>query len=343
MTVIPLPRSFLNRGSVATLAVAIAVAGCGGGEAEQSSTAASEGGSRSAEGKRFAYIGGQVGDPNYKAVGCGAKARAEELGAEFEQQDAETFAPSDQIPVLNSVAAQKPDGILISPTDPNALYAPLKVINERIPVATVVNSLTNTDSISGQVLVDNYGGGQAAADYLAKLADGKKAKVGVFTFQAGGSKAADDEWKGFEAQVEKYPNFEYIGPQFQGPTSQISDAASKMNAVLAAHPDLFGMFATYGFAGQGVLTSVRQRNADVNVVSAYSATTPELVSALKSGRLSAIIDYPFREAGAAAVDQLAAKLAGEPVKPTISFSSTVYTQESFDDPKEAKNLGPATC
>jgi ribose transport system substrate-binding protein len=335
-------RASGSAGWLAVLAVAGVLIGCGGDEGD-ASTAASEEGSRSVKGMKFTYVGGQVGDPNYKAVGCGAKARAVELGAVFDQQDAESFAPTDQIPVLRSVAARKPDGILISPTDPNALYAPIKVINERIPVQTVINSLSNTDSINGQILVDNYGGGQAAADYLAELADGKKVKVGVFTFQAGGSKAADDEWKGFEAQVEKYPNLEYIGPQFQGPTSQISDAASKMNALLAAHPDLFGMFATYGFAGQGVLTSVRQRDADVHVVSAYSATTPELVSALRSGRLSAIVDYPFREAGAAAIDQLAAKLTGEPVEPTVSFPSVVYTQKSFGDPAQAKNLGPATC
>jgi ribose transport system substrate-binding protein len=340
MTRIELARRRIA-GGLAALTLVAGVVGCG--DDDDDATAAADNGALSAEGKKFTYIGGQTGDPNYKAVACGAKAKAEELGASLEHQDAKSFAPADQIPALNSVAARKPDGILISPTDPNALYAPLKAINARLPVETVVNSLTNPDSINGQVLVDNYGGGKAAADYLAELADGRKAKVGVFTFQAGGSKAADDEWKGFEAGVAEHRNLEYIGPEFQGPTSQVSDAASKMNAILAKHPDLFGMFATYGFAAEGILASLDQRNADVTVVSAYSATTPDLVSALQDGKLSAIVDYPFREAGAAAVEQLAAKLAGRRVKPTVEFGSEVFTKASFDDPAEAENLGPAEC
>jgi ABC-type sugar transport system substrate-binding protein len=78
-------------------------------------------------------------------------------------------------------------------------------------------------------------------------------------------------------------------------------------------------------------------------VSAYSATTPELVAALKAGTVAAIVDYPFRQAGAAAIDQLAAKLDGKPITKTVQFPSTVYTQASFDNPAQAKNLGPAVC
>jgi ribose transport system substrate-binding protein len=344
------------------VALAVFLTACGGGgDSSNSSTETTEaagagneagetgGGTKdtattlSAEGDKFVYIGGEVGDPNYKAVGCGAKEKAEELGADFEQQDAKSFAPSDQIPVLNAAAAQNPSGLMISPTDPKALYAPLKAIDGRLPVETVVNTLENTDSINGQVLVDNRGGGEEAAVYLAELADGKEVEVGAFSFQRGGSKAADDELEGFEAKLKDYPNITYIGAQFQGPDSQITDAAAKMNAILASHPKLFGMFATYGFAAEGILASRLQRGSDFDLVAAYAATTPQLVKALKEGALAAIVDYPFREAGAAAIEQLAANLDGQTVKPSVEFKSITYTKQSFGNPEEAENLGPAEC
>lgn len=327
------------RASAVAVLLAVSIAACGGASSSQGS--ASPG--RSLSGKKLVYIGGQVGDPNYKAVGCGAKAEAERLGGKLSQQDAKSFAPADQIPVVNSAAAGQPDGMLISPTDPHALHAPLKVINADRPVETVVNALDDTSSINGQILVDNYGGGKLGADHLAKLAEGKPAEIGAFSFQPGGSKAADDELKGFEAELRKYPNLTYIGPQFQGPDAQVTDAASKMNAVLTAHPNLLGMFATYGFAAEGILTSAAQRNAAFHLVAAYSATTPQLVTALRNGNLSAIVDYPFRQAGAAAVDQLAAKLDQHPVRKTVSFPAAIYTSSSFSDPAQAKNLGPASC
>jgi hypothetical protein len=54
-------------------------------------------------------------------------------------------------------------------------------------------------------------------------------------------------------------------------------------------------------------------------------------------------DFPLRQAGASAVDQLANELSGGPVEKTVTFGPNVYTQESFDDPELSKDLGPARC
>lgn len=296
------------------------------------------------QGKRFVYVAGANGDPNYAAVGCGAKAEAERLGATVEQQNVTAFTAAAQIPVLNAAVAGRPDGVLISPTDPEGLYAPLKAAaGRRIPVATVVNQLSKPDFVDTEVTVDNFGGGRAAARHLAEQAGGRAVPVSVFTFQAGGSKAADDEWKGFEEEVKKYPNLRYLGPQFIGADNQVAEATAKMNAVLSADPDLFGVFATFGFAGEGVLAAARQRGVAPVVVSAYSATTASLVEALKAGTLSAIVDYPFREAGAAAVTELANQITGKPVRKSVPFESKVYTKASFDDPAQSAALGAVSC
>jgi ribose transport system substrate-binding protein len=305
-------------------------------------------GGAQAGGLHFVYVGGAVGDPNYAAVGCGAKARAAELGATVEQQDARTFSPADQIPVLNAAAASAPSGIMISPTDPNGLHAPLSVVHDRgIPVVTAVNELANPDSIDSAVLVDNRGGGAAAARYLAEQATatrpGERVKVSMLTFQAGGSKAADDEWRGFEEEIARHQNIDYVGAQFLGPNDQVAKATELTNAVLSRDPDLFGMFSAFGFAAEGMLVANRQRGASPLVVTAYSATSQALVDGLRAGTVAAIVDYPFKEAGAAAVDQLVNAATGKPVEKTIPLGAITYTRAAFDDPATAGALGPVTC
>jgi ABC-type sugar transport system substrate-binding protein len=59
--------------------------------------------------------------------------------------------------------------------------------------------------------------------------------------------------------------------------------------------------------------------------------------------MAAIVDFPFRDVGAAAVQQALAAVNGETVEETVSFESVLYTQDSFDDPQQAENLGAVDC
>lgn len=321
------------------------ITGCGSDDSTTTKGDATASGSDAAatapnlSGKDFVYIGGQTGDPNYAQVGCGARAVAKKLGATVIQQDVKKFTAASQTPTLNAVAARKPDGIIISPTDPVGLFAPIKATTTKgVPVVTAVNSLDDPSALASQVLVDNYGGGVKAAQYLAQKAAGKKVKISVFSFTKGGSKAADDEWKGFEAEIKKHPNVEYLGPQFVA-----DDAAKKMAGVLSRNPDLYAVFSTFAFAGQGILTTVKQRNADVVQVTAYGASFKPTADALKAGTIDAIVDYPFVKAGEAAMQQLANKLQDKPTKPTVRFGSEIFTKGSLSDPEKAAKIGVFKC
>lgn len=323
---------------VALLAASGALAACGGSDG---AAAGGGGGDSGVSGKKITYVATQ--NPTYDAIACGAKARAKGLGMEFGQQNANVFTASAQIPVLNAAVAQRPDAILISPTDPNALRAPIGSASKSIPVATILNTLNDPSSVTSQVVYNNEANGREAAKFLAERADGRDVKVATIALSPGASVAADDEIKGFEEQIKKYPNIEYLGPEYAGTEDETGDATARTNALLSAHPDLFGVFTYANLAANGILTAKRQRDSDVLVVAGYSGTDRELVGALKSGQVAAIADFPFRESGATAVDQLANKLSGKPVKKTVTLQPTLYTRDSFENPKLKGDLKPPNC
>lgn len=351
-TASPGPRPRIATGVLALLLAVSVLAACGAGggsgDTPGGTDAAAAGGNAAgaeeggADDLRFVYLSAPLGDPNYASVACGARIEAERLGVTVEHQESQDFTAASQIPVLNSVVATRPDGILISPTDAEGLIAPLAQVTERgIPVVTAVNTLNETSGVAAQVLVDNLGAGRSAARFIAEQADGREVSVAVLSFNAGQSRAADDEWRGFEEEIANYPNVTYLGPQFVG-----SDAASSteaMNALLTQEPDLFGVFTAFGASAQGILASVRQRGVEPVIVSGYAAATAEVVDALRSGEMAAIVDFPFRDVGAAAVQQSLAAATGEPVEQTVSFESILYTRDSFDDPEQAGNLGAVHC
>lgn len=294
----------------------------------------------SAGGKKFAYIGSNFA--TYDTIYCGALAEAQRLGASVSKQLSQDFTAASQIPVLNAALASKPDGVLISPTDPNALYAPIKAaVAGGIPVVTADNTLINTDQLTSQSLVDNRASGTMAAAYLAKQASGRKVKVGVMSFTSGGSAAADAEWHGFEDEIKKYPNIDYIGAQFnQGGAAETTPTAAGM---FARNPDLFGMFGTEGDASTGIITAAKQRGLHPLVVAGYAAQTDSLVAALKSGAVAAITDFPFRLVGVNGIDQLVNKLTGRPVDAAPSLSAVLYTKADLDKPGVVLGSAQSKC
>lgn len=278
------------------------------------------------EGLSITYLSAPLADPNYGAVACGARIEAKRLGVDFAHQESQDFSAAGQLPDINAAVASAPSALMITPTDPNALIAPLtRIVADGIPVVTTINELTNAAGITAEVAVSNYSAGKLAADFIAEQADGAKVTLAALSFLAGGSLAADEELRGFEEGIAAYDNITYAGASYVD-----SDAASStqaMNAVLAREPELFGVFTAFGASAQGVLASTRQRGVKPVIVSGYAANTSQIVQALGTGEVAAIVDFPFRDAGAAALSQAVMAALDLPVEKRQEYESVIYTQD----------------
>src|SRR5215212_11977259 len=88
-------------------ALALVVAACG--DDDSGSGGSSSGGKKN---YKMTLIAGVKGDEFYITMNCGAQQKAKELGATLDFQGPDKFDAAQQTPIVNAVAAKKPDAVL---------------------------------------------------------------------------------------------------------------------------------------------------------------------------------------------------------------------------------------
>src|SRR5437660_1661202 len=215
---------------VAVAALMLVVAGCGG-----SSTSGSAG-----KHYRITLIAGTTADNFYVTMNCGAQSEAKKLGVTYTFTGPNHVDPASQIPVVSSVTAQRPDAVLIAPTDVTALIQPMQQMKAAGIKIVEVDTHVNDASIGvSHIASDNKKGGEIAADTLAQQVGGR-GTVMVVNVNPGIS-TTDARDQGFHEQMaSKYPGINVLSTQYDNDDQ--ARAAQVLTATYAAHPDLVGIF-----------------------------------------------------------------------------------------------------
>src|SRR5215218_3157342 len=193
---------------LASAALAVTVAACGDDDS------GGGGGSSSSGGKdyKMTLLAGVKGDEFYITMNCGAQAEAKKQGVTVDFQGPDQFDPSLQTPIVNAIAAKKPDALLVAPTDTKAMYVPIKqVADGGSKVVLVDTTLEQPDLAVSQIASDNEAGGREAAKALAELIGGS-GKVFVVNVKPGIS-TTDARAKGFEEGAKEL-GLEYLGQDY---------------------------------------------------------------------------------------------------------------------------------
>jgi ribose transport system substrate-binding protein len=332
MTANPHKRALLV---AATAALALATtAAC------SSSGGSGSGGGDSVQGKKITLITGVKSDPFYITMTCAAQAEAKAKGFAFTADGSAQWDVSVQRPLIDSVGAAHPDGLMISPVDTEALTPSLKQIQSSgTKVALVDTSVTDPSVGVTRISSDNEKGGQVAADALAQQM-GQKGSVIVISVKPGIS-TTDARIKGFTEEMAKYPNIKVLPTLYDNDLP--ATAASQIQSTLAAHPDLGGVFAGNTNTGQGVATGLAQAGKQGTVKVAAFDAEPDEITALKNGTLQVLVAQDPAAIGTQAVDQLAAAFSGKPVQASIGTTMVAITKSNLDDPQIAKYVYKASC
>jgi ribose transport system substrate-binding protein len=301
-----------------------------GSAACSNSAGPAAGGNSSQAVQSVALIGGVRDSPFYAAIDCGAKTEAKKLGIQYTYAAPGTFDPAAQQPVLSSVIANSPQAILIAPTDKVAMEAPMRQAKAaNINLITVDTQLDNTADLSSQVNSDNVAGGALGADTMAGLIGGKGKVVAIS--EPPGSSTDDQRVEGFVNQMKaKHPDITVLETQYADHSAQAT--ASKVASVLAANPDLKGVFAVDNFTGDGAPIGVRNANARSSVKIVAFDAQPSQVEALKVGDIDAIISQNPFDMGVLGVDY-AVDLGKAQQVPTKKITGlTAITKDNVDSP-----------
>ena len=314
--------------AVGLATAALVLAACGGDDEGGGS------GGSGAEKKAYSMtlIAGVRGDEFYITMNCGAQAEAKKLGVTLNFQGPNEFAADLQTPIVNAVAAKKPDAVLIAPTDTKALYAPIKALSDNgSKVVLVDTTLEQPDLAVSQIASDNEGGGKVAAETLAKLIGGQ-GKVFVNNVKPGIS-TTDARAKGFEDGA-KAAGLDYIGQQYN--QDDPAKAASITKSILAKHPDLKGIFATNLFSAEGAASGIREAGKQDQVKIVGFDAGPKQVKDLEEGTVQALIAQRPADIGRQGVQQAYAALEGQATKKEIGTGFVSLTKENLAENQDAQ-------
>jgi ribose transport system substrate-binding protein len=324
-----MPRTSRPAKAAAALLAALTLGAAACGEDEGGGGGGGGGGGDKAY--KMTLLAGVKGDEFYITMNCGAQAEAKKHGVTLDFQGPDQFDASLQTPIVNAIAAKKPDALLVAPTDSKAMYVPIKqVADNGSKVVLVDTTLEQADFAVSQIASDNEGGGRAAAKALAEQIGGK-GKVFVVNVKPGIS-TTDLRAKGFEEEAKKL-GLEYIGQDFSN--DQPDKAAAIVKAQLAKNPDLKGIFATNLFSAEGSASGLREAGKQETVKIVSFDAGPKQVKDLEDGLIQALVAQKPADIGAQGVQQAVAALNGEPTKPKIGTGSVILTQDNLGQNRDA--------
>jgi ribose transport system substrate-binding protein len=289
---------------------------------------------------KIQFIQGVAGDEFYITMQCGIQAEAAKLGVTVNTQGPQKFDPTLQKPILDSVTANKPDAILIAPTDVTAMQKPLEVAAQNGSKVVLVDTTTKDPSFAVSTIAsDNVGGGKAAFEAIKQL-NPSGGKVMIMSVDPGIS-TTDARAKGFEDAVKADSKFQYLGIQYSH--NDPATAANLMGSALQKDPDLVGVFAANLFAAEGTATGVRQANKGNQVKIIGFDAGPGQVKALRAGTVQALVAQQPATIGQYGVDMAVAALDGGQVTSKVQTGFTVVTKDNIDSAEGQAATYKSTC
>lgn len=277
------------RAAALAAASLLALTACGGSSDGAGSGGSDDGG----DALSVVYVPGLTGNPFYNTVGCGAQAKADELGVDFEVQGSPEFDVAKQTGIVNAVIANQPDAIMISVTDSTAMKLPLaEAKNAGIDIITIDGDLEDKSIALTNIQSDNEEGGALAAENLAQLVGGQGAVLGIN--QSPGNPIGEAREKGFKDKLAEYPGMTYLETQYS--ENSTATAAQIASAAATSNADLVGVYTMSTNNTEGAITGVREagKTGVVRVVG-YDTSEP-ILQALEDGTVDGVVvQYPYGE------------------------------------------------
>jgi len=241
-----------------------------------------------------------------------------------------------QIQILDSMVAQRVDGIAIAATERKALVASVeRAVAAGIPV-TVFDSGLDSQNYLSYVATDNVEAGRVGARTLAKFLGGK-GQVGL-VMHAPGSASTMDREKGFTEVVEReFPGMKIVASQF-GMSDRAKSRAAAEN-ILTAHPDLDGIFASSEPSSLGAALALKARGLADKVTLVAFDSSDSMIDDLRSGAIDAmVVQDPYRM-GYEAVKTLVDKLNGKNPPKRLDLNAIVVRKEDLNEEQVKRLLG----
>ncbi|NPD14882.1 ABC transporter substrate-binding protein [Xinfangfangia sp. D13-10-4-6] len=245
-------------------------------------------------------------------------------------------AVADQVNMVDNAVNRGVKGIVLAPSDPEALIPAVRRANEAgIAVAIIDSALGEGGAGTYQTLLstDNCAAGKLAAGKMIEAVGGE-GKVAVMSYVAGvGSELGRVGC--FVEEVKASSKIEIVGPFYS--QSQMATALNQTTDVLAANPDLKGIFGANEPTAIGMARAIQQAGKAGQVVAIGFDGNEDLQAFVKDGTLLGTLVQGSFQMGDLGVKAVADLIGGKSVEAQIDTGVVFVTKENIDT-DEAKNV-----
>jgi ribose transport system substrate-binding protein len=292
-----------------------------------------------AQAGEIAVIVKTVNSTFWQNVQKGADAAMKEVGGgntmTFQGPAAES-AIADQVNMVENAVNRGVSGIVLAPSDPDALVPAVKKAWEaRIPVIIVDSMLAKGAEQYYQsfLATDNHKAGELAAQALIDRA-GTEGKIAVMSYVAGAGSEIG-RVGGFTDYIKAHSKLQIVGPYYS--QSQMATALNQTTDVLAANPDLKAIFGANEPTAIGMGRAIKQTGKAGKLVAIGFDGNQDLQEFVKDGTLAAIIVQGSFQMGDLGIKTLTKVMKKEKVDKYVDTGVVVVTKQNIDTP-EAKNV-----
>jgi rhamnose transport system substrate-binding protein len=306
------------------LVLAVAVAACGetqddegggGGAASQNEQGQADPNREIEQGLNIVSMPKQLGNPYEEIEHGGVKLAVEEHGGEHRIEGPTDAGASSQVPLINTIAQQRPDAFIIAGNDPNAVAPALKQMAQRDIDVVAMDSDVAPDART--VFINQASSEEIGRDQIRMVSEqiGGKGQIAILSATANATN--QNTWIEFmedELKKPEYADLELVKIAYGDDDDQKS--FQETQGLLQAYPDLKGIIAptTVGIAAAARYICGSRYEDQVKVTGL--GTPNQMRKFVKSGCVEEFALWNPEDvgylAGYAAMALASGQIAGEP-------------------------------
>lgn len=241
-----------------------------------------------------------------------------------------------QVALVENAVNRKVAGIVLAPSDPDALIPAIKKAWEaKIPVVLIDSAASDAGKAYYQsfLATDNKTAGEMCAKTLIEKV-GTTGKIAIMSYTAG-SGSEIGRVGGFTDYIKKHSKLQIVGPFYSN--SQMGTALNQTTDVLAANPDLKGIFGANEPTAIGMGRALVQAGKAGKVVAIGFDGNSDLQGFVKDGTIEAIAVQSAFEMGNLGVKTVAEIVEGKKVPAFRDTGVLMVNKKNIDTPA-AKNV-----
>ncbi len=243
---------------------------------------------------------------------------------------------NDEVAMVENAVNRKVAGIVLAPSDPEALIPAVKKAWEaKIPVVILDSLLADAgkDYYKSFLATDNKAAGELCAKALIDKI-GKEGKIAVMSYVAGvGSEIG--RVGGFKDYIAKNSKLQIVGTYYS--QAQMATALNQTTDVLAANTDLKGIFGANEPTAVGMGRALQQSGKAGKVAAIGFDGNVDLQNFVKDGTISAIAVQGSYQMGNMGVKTVIDAINGKSVPKFVNTGVVMVTKQNIEKP-EAKNV-----